>query len=287
MSMHDAFNLSWKLNLTVRGLAKPALLETYEQERRKIAKDLIDFDYAHANAFAANDPKLLAENFAKNIRFISGVGAEYAENVLNMPQKSYRGALKVGSILSPAQVTRYIDANPVDLQLDIPMLGQFRTFFFTHNIHQASQFLKEVCEAVTSTETVMGRASKAAATSYSELSQPTTELDAFFQPQRYTSVSKLFTYAIVTTMQKPRVEISDLPLALQASRWTFYLDNIMHMPTCTEKWLGRLGQNEVAILNVRPDGYVGSIGRWKAEHPDAGKEAVKWLDGYYGAFLKA
>ena len=50
-SMHDSFNLAWKLNLAVRGLAKPSLLETYEHERRKIALDLINFDYEHANAF--------------------------------------------------------------------------------------------------------------------------------------------------------------------------------------------------------------------------------------------
>ena len=54
-SMHDTFNLSWKLNLAIRGLAKPSLLETYEDERRKIAQDLITFDYEHANAFAAGD----------------------------------------------------------------------------------------------------------------------------------------------------------------------------------------------------------------------------------------
>lgn len=289
VSMHDAFNLSWKLNLTIRGLAKPALLETYEQERRKIAKDLIDFDYGHANAFAANDPKLLAENFAKNIRFISGVGAEYSANCLNSIDKNYRGGLKAGSLLFPAKVTRYIDANPVDLQLDIPMLGQFRVFFFTHNVKKNAQFLAQVCDAVTSPKTVMGRASIAAATSYSELAQPTTELDAFHQPQRYTAVSKVFTYAIVTTMSKPRVEISDLPPALQDSRWTFYLDNMMHMPTCTEKWLGGLGEGEVAIVNVRPDGYVGSIGGWKAAQNQtaAADEAVRWLDAYYGAFLKA
>ena len=82
-SMHDAFNLSWKLNLAIRGLAKPSLLATYEDERRKIAQDLITFDYEHANAFAAGDEKALAENFAQNIGFISGAGVKYNANVLN------------------------------------------------------------------------------------------------------------------------------------------------------------------------------------------------------------
>lgn len=60
----------------------------------------------------------------------------------------------------------------------------------------------------------------------------------------------------------------------------------MRMPSCTEKWLGPLMESEVAIVNVRPDGYVGSIGRWKSHQMGSEVEAVKWLDSYYGAFLK-
>jgi len=286
VSMHDGFNLAWKLNLAVRGLAKPILLSTYEQERRKIAQDLIDFDYEHANAFSAGNPQALADNFAKNIRFISGVGAEYSQNVLNLPEHAPRGSLRAGALLSPVKVTRYIDANPVDLQLDIPMLGQFRIFFFTRHIKAVSPFLEKICEDVTSPRTILGRVSAAAEASFAILPPPHTEMDDFVQPQRYTAVSKLFTLAIVTTMPKVDIEISDLPKALQDSRWSFYLDNIMQ-PSCTEKWLGELQDDEVAIVNVRPDGYVGSIRRFHAISARASEEAVAWLEAYYDAFLKS
>lgn len=73
-SVHDSWNLGWKLNLEVRGLAKPILLQSYEDERRKIAQDLINFDFEHANSIAAGDSAALAENFRINTRFISGVG---------------------------------------------------------------------------------------------------------------------------------------------------------------------------------------------------------------------
>jgi phenol 2-monooxygenase len=287
VSMHDTFNLAWKLNLAVRGLAAPSLLKTYEEERRKIAQGLINFDFEHANAFSAGDSKALAENFAKNIRFISGVGAEYAANVLNMPEKSPRGGLSAGALLTPAKVTRYIDANPVDLQLDIPMLGQFRIFFFTPSVKLASSFLSKICDDVTSSRTVLGRASGAAALSYMAMKLVATDADEFIQPSRYTAVSKVFTYAVVTTMAKYAVEISDLPPILQASRWTFYLDDVMKAPSCTEKWLGEMNYNEVAILNVRPDGYVGSIGRWVSTQAGAVEQAAIWLDAYYARFLKA
>lgn len=91
-------------------------------------------------------------------------------------------------------------------------------------------------------------------------------------------------------MPKSDIEISDLPPLLQDSRWTFYLDDIPEQDTrgslCTNKWLGSLGPGEVAIVNVRPDGYVGSLGRWDSSVDDAGEEAAKWLDSYYDRFLQ-
>jgi phenol 2-monooxygenase len=289
VSMHDSFNLAWKLNLAIRGLAKPSLLSTYEQERRKIAQDLIDFDYEHANAFAAGDAQALADNFAKNIRFISGVGAEYAANVLNVPIFNTNAQvenLQGGRLLSPAKVTRYVDANPVDLQLDIPMLGQFRIFFFTHDVKKARPFLSKVCGEVTSSRTLLGRVSVAAELSYASLPPPRSDMDEFIQPQRYTTVSKVFTLALVTSEPKVNVEISDLPKALQDSRWTFYLDDVMK-PSCMDKWVDRLHENEIAILNVRPDGYFGSLRRWDGINAADADDAVKWLDEYYGGFLLA
>jgi phenol 2-monooxygenase len=128
-SISDSWNLAWKLNLAVRGLAKPSLLATYEEERRQVAEDLIDFDYEHSEALASGDAVALSENFQRNVRFISGFGADYAPNILNVPQRgSVLGGLRVGSLLPPAKVTRKVDSNPVDIQLDIPMLGTIDGF---------------------------------------------------------------------------------------------------------------------------------------------------------------
>ncbi|TVY76161.1 3-hydroxybenzoate 4-monooxygenase, partial [Lachnellula suecica] len=279
VSMHDAFNLSWKLNFAIRGLALPSLLSTYSHERRKIAQDLINFDFEHANAFADGDPKALAANFAANIAFISGIGATYAPNVLNWESDNPGGCLRAGALLLPARVTRYIDANPVDLQLVIPMLGQFRIFFFTANPHSSFGFLSSVSSHITSANSVLGRATTAAAASYKTLNTPAPESDEFRQPQRYTATSKVFTPAVVTTMRKEDVEIADLPAMMQASCWTFYLDDLCgEAQSCTDKWLGGVDDGQVVIVNVRPDGYVGSIGRWKDE--EAGLAAA-WLDAYY------
>jgi phenol 2-monooxygenase len=324
-SMHDAFNLSWKLNLAIRGLAKPSLLATYEDERRKIAQDLITFDYDHANAFAAGDEKALAENFAQNIGFISGAGVKYNTNVLNRLEDVTKGQLRAGSLLTqgkhyipqftpmmirrsisrsirprnvsltcpvPVQVTRYIDANPLDLQLDIPMLGQFRIFFFVRDVHAAAAFLSTATDRIgSSEESILYRASRLADRSYAISNTPIPESAEYMQPQRYTTVSKLYTPAIVTTSPKHTVEIADLPALLQKSRWTFYLDNIPdtigNPHSATQAWLGGLEEFDAAVMVVRPDCYVGAISRWDFRGQTAGHQASVWLDEYFGGFLEA
>lgn len=301
-SMHDTFNLAWKLNLTIRGLAKPSLLSTYEHERKKIAHDLINFDYEHANAFHAGDAAALAENFQTNVRFISGVGAEYGPNVLNQPSSSPSSSstagVQPGCLLTPARGTRYIDANPVDMQLDIPLLGQFRLYFFCPDLHSALPFLRSICGYISgasssssSTTSVLATATAAAKASYAAHPPAPTESDSFIQPARYTAASDLVTYCLVTSSPKSSWEIADLPPLLQASRWSVYLDDVGAQATrglsCSEKWVGGLGEGEVAVMNVRPDGYVGSVGRWKDGSEGSGVEAGRWLDGYYGGFLNA
>ena len=54
VSMHDAWNLGWKLGAVLRGRARPELLHTYSAERQKIAQQLIDFDREFARMFSAH-----------------------------------------------------------------------------------------------------------------------------------------------------------------------------------------------------------------------------------------
>ncbi|KAK3300424.1 FAD binding domain-containing protein [Chaetomium fimeti] len=291
-SMHDGWNLCWKLNLAIRGFAKPALLQSYEEERRKIALDLVNFDYDHAIRIAEGNPRALAENFRTNVRLISGVGAQYDQNAINMtePSPGLVGEVKPGSLLPPAKVRRYVDSNPVDIQLDIPMLGQFRIYVMVWDVHQSYIFLDAFCEAIASTSSLVSQLSAAAKVSYTQQPRIPGPEDIYLRPERYTAVSHLFTFALITTMPQDDIEIHDLPPIFQDSRWTFYLDDVPMQDTrnmhCTKKWVGSLGAGEVAVVNVRPDGYVGSVGRWDSSIDDAGKDAAKWLDQYYGRFLQ-
>ncbi|KAL1645389.1 hypothetical protein SLS61_008329 [Didymella pomorum] len=290
-SMHDSWNLAWKMNFAVRGLAKPSLMESYEQERKKIAQDLIDFDYEHANAFHDGDPAALAANFTKNVAFISGYGVSYTPNAVNVMAKGYkRGHLTPGFLLPPAKVTRYIDSNPVDIQTDIPALGQFRIYFFCHDVHKAMPFLETVCHQQSGMSSYVGRITAAGNASYTMQPPLAAPHDQFVIPERYTPVSGIFTYALVIDQNRDEVEIKDLPPVLRESSWSFYLDDVPHKDTrkqtVMDKWLDGLDENEVVVLNVRPDGYVGTVRRFANGSKESGMAAVNWMDDYYEGFMK-
>lgn len=52
VSMMDTFNLGWKLAYVIRGLASRDILSTYESERIKIARELINFDHKLSRMFS-------------------------------------------------------------------------------------------------------------------------------------------------------------------------------------------------------------------------------------------
>lgn len=273
--MHDSFNLAWKLNLVSRGLASPSLLGTYEDERRKIANDLIAFDAGHCAAFEAGEAAL-TKNFNDNIRFISGVGAEYAGGILTKESGTGLGSgrLRPGALMVPSKVTRYIDANPVDIQLDIPILGQFKLYFMIPDVQAAKPFLESACGILADSTTHLSTASSAARASYETRSRGNAASDAFFCLGRYTAVSDILTLALVSGSKRDVFELADLPAALQRSRWTVYLDDV---DGCIEKWVGGI-PGQAATVIVRPDGYIGAVNSWDVSQ---GGEAARWVDEYF------
>ena len=267
--MHDSFNLAWKLNLVSRGLAKPSLLHTYEEERQKVAYDLINFDVEHCKAFSEGEAAL-AKNFDDNIRFIAGVGAEYNPGMLTRASR-VPCRLQAGMLQSPAKVTRYIDANPVDIQLDIPVLGEFKVYIFVPQLPSAMIALRSICQQL---EDTLAKISDLANRSYQKLPRGSSPSDEFQQMQRYSSVSQAFTFGMVTKSDQSEFEIADLPQILRDSQWTLYLDNIQS-PSCTERWIGDLAQKSIGMAVVRPDGYIGMIESWDGTEVTNASEALE------------
>ncbi|KAH7020703.1 phenol hydroxylase [Microdochium trichocladiopsis] len=295
-SVHDSWNLAWKLNLAVRGLARPGvLLSTYELERKKIAFDLIDFDYEHATSIAAGDAETLAASFRTNVRFIAGVGVEYGANSINqtgVATEQGTGTLlalaKPGCTLPPAKATRYIDANPVDLQLEIPVLGQFRIYLLVPDLTGSTEagFLRDLDQSVRDPASFWSRVSTTAATSYASKPRPSRPKDQHILPERYTAVSELFTFALITSTDKNDFELASLPSTFAHSKWTVYLDDACSLDTrglsCSEKWFGSARESkDIVVLKW-------SVKRWQpSSQVGAGIAAVQCLDQYYESFLQA
>ncbi|QDS67979.1 hypothetical protein FKW77_009189 [Venturia effusa] len=287
-SLHDSWNLAWKLNLAVRGLAKPCLLATYEVERRQIAQELTDFDLEQSTAFVASSIPT-----PRNIRFNSGYAAEYTPSILNkfQPEKSTSSSvpLKPGTLLPPARATRCIDSNRVDLHLDIPMLGQFRIFCFTNNATDTHEFLDVLSAHAISYSTFLGRLTHSINTSYTLQPPLAAVSDDFVRPERYTPISGLFTFALVLSQKSDDVETAQLPPLWRDSKFTIYADDIPGSDTkglsVTEKWMGGVKTEEVGFAIIRPDGYVGCLKKFGAKKNDA-FTAAKWLDEYFDGFLQ-
>jgi phenol 2-monooxygenase (NADPH) len=87
-SIQDAFNLGWKLRLVLDGYVPPAILRTYETERRPVAQDLISFDRGYLKLFSAPNASFESE-FLRAMKFTTGLSIRYPPSpVVQLLQRS-------------------------------------------------------------------------------------------------------------------------------------------------------------------------------------------------------
>lgn len=137
VSMADTFNLGWKLAAVLRGQAKPALLDSYSQERQAKAKELIDFDKDMARLFSAK-PKDATEAaqfqsyFKKHGRYTAGVETRYDASVLTGPDRhqALAAGYATGMRFHSAPVIRLGDAKPMQLGHMLKADGRWRLVAF-------------------------------------------------------------------------------------------------------------------------------------------------------------
>ncbi len=144
VSIADAFNLGWKLAAVLRGESSPRILHTYSEERRSLAKELIDFDREFANMFSAPpkdplnpdaggvDPAEFQEYFVKEGRFTAGTAVQYRPSLITAEPKHQHLAkgFVVGMRFHSAPVIRYADARRVQLGHAVKADGRWRLFAF-------------------------------------------------------------------------------------------------------------------------------------------------------------
>ena len=170
VSIHDSFNLGWKLASVIRGHSSPAILHTYSAERRGVAKELIEFDRTLATMFSAPvessaqvksnkaRPTELQKYMLKHDGYVSGTMTRYSPSIISAESTHQHLAqgLETGKRFNSAPVIRLADAKPVQLGHVIEADGRWRIFAFAgpedpansaSGIHRLADFLEDSDES--------------------------------------------------------------------------------------------------------------------------------------------
>ena len=150
VSMHDSFNLGWKLASVLRGQAAPELLHTYSAERRAIAEELLEFDRELASMFSVPNEAVSVETeikagtgstteatklqqyMVKHDGYVSGTLTRYEPSIIvaEPSHTSLAPGLPLGKRFHSCPVVRLADARPVELGHVLEADGRWRIVAF-------------------------------------------------------------------------------------------------------------------------------------------------------------
>jgi hypothetical protein len=278
----DAQNLAWKIHHVESGFADRSILESYEEERKLVAENLLNFDAKYAALFSKRPPAAnevqaasaqgsgsksngVEENefiktFKESCEFTSGYGVAYNPNSLNWslshPAKSTlihpKGTkLRTGRIFIASNVTRVVDANVVHLEQEIPVNGSFRIYIFAGKPGMTSKALKDFCANLDKP-----------ASFYSSYQRP--DISSVSYHERHNPHSMFYTLCTIFASKRSDVEISrDVPKTLARYRDHVYADDLwdQRVPDAKAAAHAKMGLDEErgGVVVVRPDGYVGIV----------------------------
>ena len=170
VSIHDSFNLGWKLVSVIRGQSSPRILHTYSAERHEVAKELIAFDRELATMFSApvvsspqaqynkTDPTELQKYMVRHDGYVSGTMVQYGPSIISAAPTHQHLAkgLQIGMRFHSAPVVRLADGRPVHLGHVIEADGRWRLLAFSGDedpadrssaIHKLAEFLGNSAES--------------------------------------------------------------------------------------------------------------------------------------------
>lgn len=144
--MHDAVNLSWKLSLVLKGLAKPVLLDTYETERLPNVQKLIDYDKDISRLMTMQLPlgwkgdpnadpnEILGHVMEEASTFTSGLSIAFNENILNVKGSfiscTAPPPVTAGQRGPDVQLQKPGTREPTRLHREMPNTAQFHAVVF-------------------------------------------------------------------------------------------------------------------------------------------------------------
>ena len=166
VSMQDTYNLIWKLGTVLTGKANPAILETYEAERRQVALDLLKADEEIARYYSErseNDRRTEGRVDFEKMRertseFLCGIGVTYKPS--RLVARSNQGSshdcsgdggtiiakqdlapnIKLGARLPSYRVINQADAISIQLADKLKSDGRWRLIVFAGDLKDTAQF---------------------------------------------------------------------------------------------------------------------------------------------------
>ncbi|KAF1840866.1 uncharacterized protein K460DRAFT_389409 [Cucurbitaria berberidis CBS 394.84] len=291
----DAVNFAWKIHHVENGWAPRSLLSTYESERKLIAENLLSFDAKYAKLFSARIPSAgevagassneseeneFVKTFKASCEFTSGYGVAYNPNEINWgPEHPAQHPLilqyekgtsqRTGRILTPATVTRVVDANVVHLEQEIPLNGSYRIFIFGGEPSKTSTALRDLA---------------------SHMSAPASFFSAFLfkdlstadrYHEHHNPHTSFLSLALVFNSPRSKIYIDEqLPETFARYADHIYADDVwdQRVPDAKAAAHAKMGLDEVkgGIVVVRPDGYVGVVVKL-----EEGKGTCEALNKYF------
>lgn len=276
VSLQDCYNLGWKIALVVKGIAKRSLLDTYETERRSVAKNLIAFDSKFSRMFASRPAKDAADEtgismeefkdaFLEQKLFSAGFTVEYSSNMLIANDRAQHLAanIPIGRRFPSFPVVNQSDARLWHLASWLKADGRFRLILFAGDVSEASQ---------------MQRVRRFA----DKVEKPTSLL------RQYTRKGKAVMSAIdiltVHSASREQIELFDFPDLLHPFDseigWAYdkiFANEGYYHGKHEDAYLGYgVDKREGCLVLVRPDQHVGWIGKL---------EDVGQIEDYFLQFL--
>ncbi|WP_073707676.1 FAD-binding monooxygenase [Glutamicibacter sp. 0426] len=248
VSMQDGFNLAWKIGYVLSGRAPESLLRTYSEERKVIAKDLIDFDKKWSSIMAASPEELegqegVAEFYVRTAEFPAGFMTEYPQSSLTAG-KDYQelaAGFPMGKRFRSSQVMRLADANPKHLGHHHRADGRYRIYVFADQLP-------------------IGQSQKIADLSSWLLEDERSPLVRF--TPKGADTDALFDIKVVYQQDYTTMNVNDAPKVFRPNIGDFGLMDYEKVYTTLEGsdiFEERQISRDGAIVIVRPDMYVASI----------------------------
>ena len=146
ISMQDSYNLVWKIAAVITGSVDPAILETYQSERRPEAEQLMEFDTRLVYAYEEGGMEDDSEDGVEAVReryagFMAGVAVTYPASILVENCQSNTAVarnIQLGKRLPSSLVVGQDDGCVVHLAKKLNSNGCWRLLVFSGDLHSAS-----------------------------------------------------------------------------------------------------------------------------------------------------